>query len=541
MHRLFTRLGLWLGAIVLCIGLLLYQAFYPHAIATKTINLHHDRDRVLVGRLYLPNQTAPYPTMILWHGVSSSKEMVEPIALELARNGIAAVTFDSGGFGESYPRAFSTEENLQDAKLVFSYVKQHPELFDRARLGMGGHSMGAATAIAFATETVDAPEISVTLDLGMSADVSPNQPANLFMGIGLYEEFHTPDAMREMLQQSTGESVKEFQLKGYFAKGSARKLVISSTSDHLIEPFDPTLIQEAVVWSVQAFGLVEATNHLAIPLVMPYVMWAWFFIFIGSVMTVSYILRDLQFLRGKLRLVAVGIVSIAAILLGLGMNGQIPTRLAINLILLAGAIVPISNFAIRYPQKLTSFFRQCGLYVSAILVAYTIVALAIRWNELLTHPMYLLGLPQFLLQIPVALIYSRFQEFSAAMFPVYSNGLVPSWQLTTIFLPELIYPSIFLGIGTKVGQWLVKWLRQPLQIVRVECPSKKSMQLLGGLSVVLVLVLIQQAKMGTILMEHAIATMRLLSQMLLFPAAILIFILRSSQFQKLEKYCKSPS
>ncbi|BBC26776.1 alpha/beta hydrolase [Pseudanabaena sp. ABRG5-3] len=540
MHRLLTRVGLWLGAIALSIGLLLYQAFYPHEIVTKTINLHHDRDRALVGRLYLPSQTAPYPTMILWYGVSSSKEMVEPFALELARHGIAAISFDSGGFGESYPRVFSTEENLQDAKLVFSYVKQHPELFDQAYLGMGGHSMGAATAIAFATETIDADKISVTLDLGMSADISPNQPANLFMGIGLYEEFHTPDAMREMLQQSTGESAKEFQLKGDFAKGSARKLVISSTSDHLIEPFDPTLIQEAVVWSVQAFGLAEATNHPAISLVMPYVMWSWFFIFIGSIMTVSYILRDLQFLRSKLRLVSVGIVAISAILLGLGMNGQMPARLAINLILLAGAIGPISTFAIRYPHKLTSCFRLCGLYVSAILVAYTIVALAMRWNELFTHPMYLLGLPRFLLQIPVALIYSRFQEFSAAMFPVYSNGLIPSWQLTVIFLPELIYPSIFLGMGTKAGALLVEWLRQPLQIV-IERPSKKSVQLLGGLSVVLVLVLIQQANMGTISMEHAIATMRLLSQMLLFPVVILIFILRSSQFQKLEKYCKSPN
>lgn len=540
MHRLFTRLGLWLGAIALIIGLLLYQIFYPQTIITKTINLHHDRDRALVGRLYLPNQTAPYPMMILWHGVSSSKEMVEPLALELARHEIAALTFDSGGFGESYPRAFSAEENLQDAKLVFSYVKQHPELFDPAKLGMGGHSMGAATAIAFATETSDAAQIRVTLDLGMSADISPTQPANLFMGIGLYEEFHTPDAMREMLQQSTGENAKEFQLKGNFAKGSARKLVISSTSDHLIEPFDPTLIQEAVMWTVQAFGLVESPNHLAIPLVIPYVIWAWFFILIGSMMTISYILRDLPFLRPKIRLVAVGIVAIASILLGLGMNGQVPTRIVINLILLTGALLPISTYAICYPKKLTSFLRLCGLYISAILVAYTIVAIAIRWNELLTHPMYLLGLPQFLLQIPVALIYSRFQEFSAAMFPVYSNGLVPSWQLTMIFLPELIYPSIFLGMGTKAASWLVTWFRQPLPIVKVERPSKKSLQLLAGLIVILVLVLIQQANMGTISMDHAIATMRLLSQMLLFPALILIFILRSSPFQKLEKYCKSP-
>jgi predicted dienelactone hydrolase len=115
----------------LIVGLLLHQGFYPHNIATETINLKRDRDHALVGRLYIPDQTkTPYPTIILWHGVSSSKEMMEPLAIELARQGIAALAFDAGGFGESSARPLSAAENLQDARVVFDYVKQHPERFD---------------------------------------------------------------------------------------------------------------------------------------------------------------------------------------------------------------------------------------------------------------------------------------------------------------------------------------------------------------------------------------------------------------------------
>jgi dienelactone hydrolase len=187
---IFSKLGIWLGAMNLMAGLLLHQGFYPHNIATETINLKRDRDHSLVGRLYIPEQTkTPYPTIILWHGVSSSKEMMEPLAIELARQGIAALAFDAGGFGESYARPLSAAENLRDARAVFDYVKQHPDRFDRSRLGMGGHSMGASTAlalasqgdIAFGSETTNSNQIRVTIALGMSAEISRTSPANLFI------------------------------------------------------------------------------------------------------------------------------------------------------------------------------------------------------------------------------------------------------------------------------------------------------------------------------------------------------------------------
>jgi acetyl esterase/lipase len=539
--------GMILGLIILTIGLLILTIFYPYKINTEVINLKLSSSSNLinnnktstpqiVGRLYIPaNTPAPYPTMILWHGVSSSKEMTEPLAIELANHGIAALTFDSGGFGESYRRNFSAEANIEDAHIAFQYVKQHPKLFDQKRLGIGGHSMGAATAITFASYTIDASQIRVTLDLGMSAEVAPTIPPNLLMGIGLYEEFHTPSLMREMLQEATKEEAPQVgQIYGNFANGTARKLVISATSDHLMEPFDGTLIQEAVQWSRQCFGLPPIPIHLSVP----WLMKGWFMTLIGGILTAGY---GVKYLTVQLHpqyqnryLVSFIITSITAVILLLGIGHYIPARLATSLILIQAVILPVSNYGMQQSHHLTRTFRSCSLYVVVIIAAYTTMGVLLAFSEILNEPSNLLGLPQFLLEIPIALVYSRVQEFNASMFAVYSNGLVPNWQLALLFLPELIYPSITLTWGTKIFRWVIQWLRQPLKLNLEQRPSARSLYLLGGLSVILVIVLGQQLSLGIGSMEHVTTALRILWQMLLAPVLLMILIIRSKYFQEIE-------
>ncbi len=522
-----NRLGLVLSLLVLSVGLWLHFTFSPYSIKTEIISINLDRDRVLVGRLFQPAQTSdPYPTIMLWHGVSSSKEMMEPLAVELARHGIAALTFDSGGFGESYRRNHSEDENLRDAQSVMTYVSKHPDRFDLQRLGIGGHSMGASTAITLA---MNSPKIRVTLDLGMNADVSKNLPANLFMGIGLYEEFHTPTDMREMLQQATGEKTSEFSIKGDFPKGTARQLVISATADHLTEPFDPTLIQEAVTWVMQA---LQVPNQ-AIALTMPQVMLGWFCIFVGSILTVGYGLQDLSDLRSP-RLLAVGVIAIVSILLYLGANGSIPSRTAASSILLCAVLLPVATYAVKL-QRISPFFRSFGLYVGAFLIAYAIESVVIRIGELLIRPSYLLSLPQFIIYLPIALTYSRVQEFNAAMFTVYSYGLVPSWQLSLLFLPELIFPSLFLHWGTRGAGWLVRWLRQPLRL-NWQKPNAKTITVLIVAVVLLVAIIAYQASLGLVSLTYALLAFRVLLQLVLIPVFLFVIIVRSRHFQRLENW-----
>lgn len=195
-------LPLIIGLLLVLLGGVAWLAIYPHDLETEILRSARDRDHVLVSRVYFPSkEAAPYPTMMLWHGINCTKELMEPLAIELAGQGIAAIATDAGGFGESYPRGYSEQENDQDAVTISNSLAAHPERFDSQHLGVGGHLMGATMALSLASSDT---RIRTTLSLGMSADIHLFSPPNLLMGIGLYEQFHSPSATLEMLRQGIG-------------------------------------------------------------------------------------------------------------------------------------------------------------------------------------------------------------------------------------------------------------------------------------------------------------------------------------------------
>ncbi len=107
MHRTVfrQRLGLFMGLFILGIGLGLGWIHHSQRIQTELLVIPNATHQTLISRLYLPRQTTPlYPTLMVWHGVSCTKETMEPLAIELAQHGIAVLATDAGGFGESYDR-----------------------------------------------------------------------------------------------------------------------------------------------------------------------------------------------------------------------------------------------------------------------------------------------------------------------------------------------------------------------------------------------------------------------------------------------------
>jgi len=530
-----ARSGLILGILILGLGLLLQVTFSPHAIPTEIWKVQRSPAQTLVGRLYRPVQTQPpYPTLFLWHGVSSTKETMELLAIELARAGIAALTFDAGGFGESYSRPYSIEENLADAWAVLDDVNAHPEQFDVKRLGVAGHSMGGATAIALAMES---DQIKTTLALGMRADVNYLVPPNLLMGIGLYEQFHPPHLMRSMLHQSTGALPIADRQYGDFQRGNARKLVISPTSDHLMEPFDATLIRETVLWARQALGVTASPLPR---LIMPGFLVGWVLTAIGSLLTLGAISQEVARFQPHPRL-PTGILLIwVGLWLSLARTGILPDCNAASLILLAAAALPIAHFALRFPHRLWPLLLISGLYSLVILVAYTLVAIGLRFSELLHHPAYWLGIPQLIAQIPGALLYSRWSELKAAVFSSYSQALMPNFGLVLLFLPEVIRPGLVLNWGVTLAAAAAQWFRQPWEIRWVR-PSRRSLQLLSSLTLVLILLLIYQAQLGFITWEAARTSFMVLLQLLLLPGLLIVAMVRSPLLQQLEQRCwRSP-
>ncbi len=526
------RLGLGLGLFLLIIGMLLQGVYRPDRIPTELVTVWRSPQQALIGRLYQPELSPPYATVMLWHGMSSTKEMMEPLAVELARHGIAALAVDAGGFGESYARPYSREENLADARAIATYVFEHPNQFDPERIGIGGYSMGAATAIFLATADV---RIKTTLSLGMTADVSRVAPSNLLMGIGLYEEFHSPRALRTMLEQATGEPPQVGQQYGDFGNGTARKLVISATADHLMEPFDPQLIRESVDWAQRSLLASQARIPLG-SLIMPRFITGWVLTGLGSLLTVAYLCRNWADSRISPRFIALFWVGINLLLLLLEMMGAIPSRSAATLMLLSAGCLPISTFAHQHRDRLTPTLCLTGLYLVVIVIAYASVLILLRVPELLTHPAYGLSIPNFIISLPITLLYSRVYEWRSVFFSSYSQTLMPTGWLGLLFLPELICPGCLINRGSILATFIVQWLRQPFTLHWTK-PSGRSLQLIGGLTVVLIVVIAYQFQSGLVSWDAIQSTTRIVLPLMILPMSLIVVMVRSPVLKRLEQRC----
>lgn len=540
-------LGLLVSLLVLAVGLALCFAFSPTAaVQSESLAVPVEGGRQLVARLFVPKTSpAPHPVMVLCHGVNASKEVMTPLAVELARSGIAAIAFDFSGMGESsrVERSLAASQNiddsnLADARAVLAYLRSHPERFDSRRLGIGGHSMGGTVAL-------ELPQLErqmrAAIALSMSGQASSTVPKNLFLGVGVYEQLNPPPEVKLTLQQATGQNLPAFQLSGDFAAGTARQMAISTTADHVIAPYDPFLLQQAVSWAQRA---LQVPGRSLTPVFPRYILGllvtfcgalaAGVFMFLRTAQPIVYPPAR-QLYR---RCVAFLIAALMGVIWGLGSSGG-PSRSASNLLILCYFLLLLSNYAGGYPEKFIKAGRVAGLYGVLFLGAFVVPALISGSGEIVRNPAYLAGLPQFLLQWPLFLIYNYTTVFKLAFFPAYTLNLQPSWLFLTLVFVELAQPGLTLTGLERGGVWGVRWLRQPLTVTGTGKFSRRSLALAGALLLVLGAIVCQRIQQGVLSLAANSGGLVLLlnGQMLLLPIAAIIFILRSRWFRRLERLC----
>jgi len=103
----------------------------------------------LEGDLYLPEGTAPFPTVILCHGLTSCKENYADVAEALQQEGFAALAYDCRGHGAS--EGGLDGDAWRDVGTVLEYCRRHPRV-DAKRIGLLGASMGAHDGLRAAAE-----------------------------------------------------------------------------------------------------------------------------------------------------------------------------------------------------------------------------------------------------------------------------------------------------------------------------------------------------------------------------------------------------
>jgi len=216
-------------------------------------------DLQLSGLLYVPSEAHPdnpRPAVVLTHGISSSKETVSGIALELARRGIVSLAFDLPGHGDSEGGLGMADPSM-GMNAAVDYVESLPYV-DRGLIGVAGHSLGAGAARA----TSFTKDITASAFIGggtgeehrQEGALTQSSPRNLLVAVGRHDVLFDIDTLFEDLQPIFGIAtpVEPGITYGNLSSGQARKLVVAPTI-HLLEPLDATIVSEVVGWFMEAF------------------------------------------------------------------------------------------------------------------------------------------------------------------------------------------------------------------------------------------------------------------------------------------------
>jgi fermentation-respiration switch protein FrsA (DUF1100 family) len=117
----------------------------------KTVKFYSEGQQI-AGELYLPDdiqENQKLPAVVLCHGFAGIKELLlPPYAEKFAQNGLAALTFDYRGFGESEGERgrLVPAEQMADIRNALTFAQTLPEI-DEERIGLWGTSFGGANAI----------------------------------------------------------------------------------------------------------------------------------------------------------------------------------------------------------------------------------------------------------------------------------------------------------------------------------------------------------------------------------------------------------
>lgn len=514
MKRLFS--AWFLACLVLLVSFALLVGFRDDRIRVEPFQITLDTQQTIAGRLHIPsNSQPPFPGVILCHGVSSSKDTLAPLAIELARNGIASITFDFGGYGESYRRSPTQEANIADGQAVLDWVKHHP-LVDPQQLGIGGHSMGGITALEIAKLH---PELRTTIVLGIAGEATPALPQNLLFASGVYEELNPVPEMRRFFADAVVGQAKEFVEMGDFSRGTARSLIVSSTSDHAIAPYDPFLIHQSVQWALKSFELPAS----ALPVRIHWYLMGQVLGFVGAIgVFVHLYCRLLQKIH---RLILLFILA-PIVILPLVQNPSTGMPLLIGFLIVIG----IGHYVHYCRQNRQPFLLVLLLYAGLIYCSVMIAVLlhALVSGSLLALPQGILGFPQLMALLPLFVLYNQFYLLKYSLLSV--PGLVISGGF---ILYEIARPGSTLKYGEKMAVWLVKFMGQPLHF-RLKQTSKASLFLLPVLLVVMVLILFRQWQDGFLTLEAVLFVAKLIGFFVLIPTALVVMGVRSSSFKALE-------
>ncbi|MEM0296113.1 MAG: alpha/beta hydrolase [Candidatus Korarchaeum sp.] len=214
--------------------------------------------------IYIPKGVEKVPAAVLVHGVSSSKESMSAIALELARRGVASLCIDVHGHGDSGGYLNLSSDPTLGLSVALDYLRLQP-FVDRGSTALVGHSLGASAV----RSSADRGAVAHVLIGGGASSRSAalgnaTFPRNLLIVVGRGDVLFDLEKLKDELVPTFGSEVEVGRFYGDFERGTARKLVVPATT-HLLEPYDLTTVSEVVDWVLRSVGRGFEVRGLVYP------------------------------------------------------------------------------------------------------------------------------------------------------------------------------------------------------------------------------------------------------------------------------------
>jgi len=212
--------------------------------------------RTMVGTIpvsvFRLRDAPPAPVMVIAHGFAGSQQLMQPLALTLARNGYIAVTFDFAGHGrnpEPLPGGIadlgtSTKALLSELGQIAAYAQALP--YSDHKLALIGHSMASELVVQYA---MDHQNIAATAALSLFGQgITSDNPKNLIVIDGAWEISFLKDAAIRITQMVSQTPVRERETYGDFSKGNARRYVFAGGAEHIGVLYSADSLRETVAW-----------------------------------------------------------------------------------------------------------------------------------------------------------------------------------------------------------------------------------------------------------------------------------------------------
>ena len=217
----------------------------------------------LAGRLTRPGTTGPHPAVVMIHGSGKGGRdyaYYSLLATHLTTQGIAVLTYDKRGFGDSEGTGqnASLQDLADDARAAVEYLKRRPDMI-ADRIGLYGHSQGGFIAPLVPARGTDVAFMCLLAPPALNTwDQELNEAENDMRNRG-FSENEVADALKSMRLMfevvSTGRGLDELRAAVQTARSSAWWGVVELSSSE----------RDLQQWRLTAYDPKAALEKLKVP------------------------------------------------------------------------------------------------------------------------------------------------------------------------------------------------------------------------------------------------------------------------------------